>query len=237
MGVFWYLQNQTSIDMIKQFLNKTIKICFVVMGTIIYSFGLQAQSLSINTDGSVADTSALLDIKSTAKGLLIPRMNKTQRNSIYQPAAGLLVYQTGPDSSGFHFYDGSSWNWLAINNNNGTLNIGVSMGLAGGASGTPVSLSGQKAYIGLSPTGGNDYYELPDPVTCPGRIYYIRNNNNDGADYAFIRSGGSGQVCSGSGPCLGAGIYYTITTGSPNPAPKTIICISDGTNWTVGKID
>ncbi|MBL7702570.1 MAG: hypothetical protein JNM14_09980 [Ferruginibacter sp.] len=71
-----------------------------------------SQSVAINTDGSTAATSALLDIKSTAKGLLIPRMTKTQKNAIATPATGLLVFQTGPDSVGFHYYSGSVWLWL-----------------------------------------------------------------------------------------------------------------------------
>ncbi|MEO6540377.1 MAG: hypothetical protein ABIN74_05280, partial [Ferruginibacter sp.] len=71
------------------------------------------QSLAINTDGSAANASALLDIKSNAKGVLVPRMLKTERNAIGSPAPGLLVYQNGPDSVGFYFYNGSSWLWMA----------------------------------------------------------------------------------------------------------------------------
>lgn len=138
-----------------------------------------------------------------------------------------------------------STNNVGINNNNpnstlqvnGSFSVSTSMSVAGGSIGTPASLAGLNGYIGLSPVGANDYYELPDPATCPGRIYYIRNNNNPGDDDAFVRSGGAGQVCSGSGGCLGAGNYYTITTGNPNPVPKTIICLSDGVNWIIGRID
>src|SRR5687768_618700 len=77
-----------------------------------FVIGLSAQSVSINTDGTMADTSAILDIKSASKGILIPRMNKTQRDAIYQPAAGLMIFQTGPDTLGFHIYDGSKWQWV-----------------------------------------------------------------------------------------------------------------------------
>lgn len=70
------------------------------------------QSFSINTDGSTANASAMLDVKSTTKGMLIPRMSKTQKNTILTPASGLLVYQTSPDSVGFHYFDGSNWLWL-----------------------------------------------------------------------------------------------------------------------------
>lgn len=71
-----------------------------------------SQSLSINTDGSTANSSALLDVKSTNKGLLLPRMTKTQKNAIATAATGLLVFQTGPDSIGFHYFNGSAWLWL-----------------------------------------------------------------------------------------------------------------------------
>jgi Chaperone of endosialidase len=80
---------------------------------------LKAQSLAINSDGSTANSSAMLDIKSTAKGLLIPRMSKTQRNAIPSPANALLVYQNAPDSTGFYYYDGAIWEWLnTVNQNN-----------------------------------------------------------------------------------------------------------------------
>ena len=75
---------------------------------------LQAQSLSVNTDGSTAHQSAILDVKSSGKGILIPRMTSAQRNGILLPATGLLVFQTAPDSIGFHFFDGSKWNLLGI---------------------------------------------------------------------------------------------------------------------------
>lgn len=120
---------------------------------------------------------------------------------------------------------------------NGTLAVGVSMNLNGGSAAIPVLITTQGSYIGLSTTGGNDYFELPDPATCPGRTYYIRNNNNPGGDYAYVRSGGAGLMCQANGSCLGAGVYYMITTGNPNPNPKTIICISDGINWTIGQIN
>ncbi|MBP6431557.1 MAG: hypothetical protein KA319_07315 [Ferruginibacter sp.] len=71
-----------------------------------------AQSVAINNDGSIANASALLDIKSTNKGLLLPRVTKAQKDAIISPAAGLLVYQTSPDSIGFQYYDGTKWLWL-----------------------------------------------------------------------------------------------------------------------------
>ena len=54
------------------------------------------------------DSSALLEIKSTKKGLLIPRMLKVKRDAIASPATGLLIYQTN-STPGFYYYDGSAW--------------------------------------------------------------------------------------------------------------------------------
>ncbi len=68
--------------------------------------------LRLNADVSIGttnpDNSSVLDITSTNKGLLIPRMTIAQRLAITAPATGLMVYQTN-DVSGFYFYDGTSW--------------------------------------------------------------------------------------------------------------------------------
>lgn len=88
---------------------------FILLGSILPE-NIFAQSLAINTDGSIANSSSILDIKSTEKGILIPRMTKAQKNAITAPATGLLVFQTSPDSTGFQYYDGSRWNWLSFMN-------------------------------------------------------------------------------------------------------------------------
>lgn len=80
-----------------------------------------AQSLAINTDATTADASALFDVKSSSKGVLISRMNKAQKNAIVAPATGLLVFQNAPDSIGFYYYDGAKWLWLAASNSIDTI--------------------------------------------------------------------------------------------------------------------
>ncbi len=67
-----------------------------------------AQSVSLNNSGAAADSSAMLDVSSTTKGLLIPRMTAVQRTNIATPATGLLVYQTDADK-GFYYFDGNNW--------------------------------------------------------------------------------------------------------------------------------
>nr|WP_295928013.1 exosporium glycoprotein BclB-related protein [uncultured Dyadobacter sp.] len=54
------------------------------------------------------DPSAQLDVQSTTKGALIPRMLDSERSAIPSPATGLLVYQTN-GTSGFYYYTGTQW--------------------------------------------------------------------------------------------------------------------------------
>jgi hypothetical protein len=72
----------------------------------------------ITLDGSVGfgtstpNDSALLDITSTTKGLLPPRMTTAQINAIPSPADGLTVYNT--DLSTLCFYDGTNLQWRKV---------------------------------------------------------------------------------------------------------------------------
>lgn len=76
-----------------------------------------AQGVSVNTDGANPDNSAMLDIKSTTKGLLIPRMTQTQRDAITTPATGLMIYQTD-GTAGFYYYNGSTWAAIGVDTPN-----------------------------------------------------------------------------------------------------------------------
>lgn len=70
--------------------------------------GFLTAQVAINNDNSDPENSAMLDIQSTDKGLLIPRMDSTQRVAIASPATGLLVFQTD-GADGFYFYNGTAW--------------------------------------------------------------------------------------------------------------------------------
>lgn len=86
-------------------MKKLILLCFFLASTLqIWAQG----GVGINNDNSSPDNSAMLDVKSTDKGFLTPRMTESQRNAISSPATGLLIFQTD-GSSGFYYYDGSAW--------------------------------------------------------------------------------------------------------------------------------
>ena len=77
-----------------------------------------SQSVGINEDGSVPDPSALLDIKSTSKGMLIPRMKSADRTGILNPGEGLLVYDN--ETASFWFYKAAGWTELVAGGGSGT---------------------------------------------------------------------------------------------------------------------
>ncbi len=86
------------------------KVFLVTTALLAFSFTNKclAQSVSVNSTGATPDSTAILDVNSTTKGLLIPRMTNNQKNTIASPATGLLVYQTDSEQ-GFYYYNGSAW--------------------------------------------------------------------------------------------------------------------------------
>lgn len=71
---------------------------------------LHGQTVVVTDDSTyiTGQASAVLDLKSTTKGLLPPRVTAAQKSAIASPAAGLLVYQTD-GAAGYYFWDGTKW--------------------------------------------------------------------------------------------------------------------------------
>ncbi len=76
--------------------------------SVIIGINANAQGVAINDNGAAPDNSAMIDIVSKNKGLLIPRMTEAERTAIISPVKGLMVYQTDK-TEGFYFNDGSDW--------------------------------------------------------------------------------------------------------------------------------
>ena len=74
--------------------------------SMIAGYCLTAQ-VAVNSDGSAPNSSAMLDVKSTDKGCLPPRLSHTEVIGISSPAEGLVVYNT--TSKTLIVYNGSEW--------------------------------------------------------------------------------------------------------------------------------
>jgi len=85
-----------------------------------------AETLRIASGGGVsigsgadAAATALLDLTSTTRGFLPPRMTEAQRDDIVGPADGLLVYNTTSDT--YDFYDGNATAWTSFATSAGSI--------------------------------------------------------------------------------------------------------------------
>jgi len=85
--------------------NSPMKQLFTFLAAVLLTATTYAQ---VGVGTTTPDASSALDIASTTKGLLIPRMTEDQRNAINSPASGLMIYQTD-GTVGFYYYNGSSW--------------------------------------------------------------------------------------------------------------------------------
>jgi hypothetical protein len=101
--------------------------------------------MGVNSTGAAPATSSILDVSSTTKGFLMPRMTSAQRDAILSPASGLMIYNTSIGE--LQVYDGG---WKILSRVNAPLvmsantNVGVIQGFNSG--------SGQGLY-GYSATG------------------------------------------------------------------------------------
>jgi hypothetical protein len=75
--------------------------------SLMLSGGVFAQSQNVGIGTKTPNESALLDLSSENKGLLIPRLTDTQKAGIINPAEGLLIYQTN-GKAGFYFFEGNT---------------------------------------------------------------------------------------------------------------------------------
>jgi uncharacterized protein (TIGR02145 family) len=89
----------------------------IILLAIFTTVASMAQSVGINADGSAANASAMLDVSSTTKGFLPPRMTEAERNILSTTAAsGLLIWCTNCGTAGeLQAYNGTAWTNLIGN--------------------------------------------------------------------------------------------------------------------------
>ncbi len=136
---------------------KTLALLFLLTVAMIT---VSAQSVGIGT--ATPDPSALLDIQSSDKGVLIPRMSSVQRSSIATPSNGLLVYDT--TTSGFWYYNGTEWTNLGTGGTGSgdwkvTGNMGTSSSnFIGTADNMPLQFKVNSTRTGFLDTNGSIFF-------------------------------------------------------------------------------
>ena len=162
---------------------KKIKIALMT-AILLFSLATQAQ-VGIGLPASAVNASALLEVSTTSKGFLPPRMTEAQRNDIPNPAAGLILWCSNCGTSGeIQVYNGNTWT-----------------NFVGGAAATapvPVSFA-----IGQSYQGGKIAY-----IDGTGLHGLIVANMDQGTSVAWWN--GSNTDTYATGTAIGTGMANTI---------------------------
>jgi microcystin-dependent protein len=166
--------------------------------TAIFLFATITTQAQVGIGTNSPHASAQLDVTSTDKGALMPRLTESQRTGISSPAAGLLVYQTD-GASGFYYYTGSAWTNLTTGGTGGVPS-GTIMAYAGTTapsgwvlcSGAAISRSTNAALFAAIGTtygagDGSTTFNLPD---LRGRTIFGLDNMGGTAANRLTTAGG-----------------------------------------------
>ena len=139
-----------------------------------------AQGVGINATGAPADTSAILDLSSTSKGLLVPRLTSAQRAAIALPATGLVVFQTD-GAQGLYWNAGTpaSPSWKQVGE------AGAGGGGQWTTSGPNIYYSAGKVAVGTTPS------QFRFAVQDTGDVFRVQA---DSPNSVMASMGGFGQV-------------------------------------------
>ena len=194
-------------------MKKLITLLALCCATII----LNAQSVGINT---VPAASAALDVSSTTKGMLVPRMTTAQRDAIASPTTGLMVYNTTVNA--FQFYNGTAWSAVGASNSTQLLNANFGHGttsiaasfispLAAGQATSPTANT--CIYANTGATINVTFYTFDDEgITFEVfEVIPINNLNTYSTSGAALASCNTGVWTSGA--AITASLNYTITAG------------------------
>ncbi|MBK7434179.1 MAG: hypothetical protein IPI66_09970 [Chitinophagaceae bacterium] len=135
---------------------------------------LHAQSVSVNNDGSQPDNTAMLDIKSNSKGLLMPRLTSLERSNIASPAVGLTVFDI--NTYGYWIFRGDvNGGWAELQHSyqkNWDISGANIFNMNSGNVGIGTNSPGEKLAINAS----NPAIQLLNAGTAKG---FLQVNNND----------------------------------------------------------
>ena len=190
--------------------------------------------VTINTDNSAPDPSAMLDVKSDNRGLLIPRISTAARDLIPSPATGLLIYNS--TTNRFDYYNGSFWHQLGtafISSTAGTVNPGGGVAinvlpdiLPDNSAMLDINDPGRGILIPRISTSARDL--IASPAT--GLIIYNTSTNlldyYNGAQWIALCSVSTGIPGAGGSQAV-VGVAVNTDNSSPDPSAMLDVASAD----------
>jgi hypothetical protein len=168
------------------------------------------------------NASSLLEVKSTSKGILIPRMTLTQRNAITSPATGLLIFQTN-STPGFYYYSGTAWTAVtpkskgwSLTGNSGT---NPSTNFIGTTDAQPLMFR-----VNNGNSGDIDYN-----LGTAAFGYLALNSNTGTSNTALGYEAGYSNTTGSSNTAIGSNALLSNTTGIDNSATGAFALFSNTT--------
>lgn len=168
----------------------------VILLSLLFLVFTTSAQVAVNSDGSVANASAMLDIESTNSGLLIPRMTEVNRDAIGTPATGLMIYQTD-GVTGFYFYSGSVWTKftagvISLNELTDAKTGGLSVFVGSGAGEDDDLSDNYNAFVGFK--SGHSNTEGSHNIALGAHSFYSNENGiaNTALGYRAMHSNISG---------------------------------------------
>jgi hypothetical protein len=222
--------------MVMRKIYKKIALVFVLM--LSSALGLVAQTNNVGIGTNTPDNSAILEMQSSTKGVLVPRMTAVQRIAIATPANALLVYDT--DSSCFFYWNTISWVSLCNAGGVGPAGPTGPTGLNGasGANGTNGlngiscwDLNGDGIQDPAEDINGDNFWNALDCVGATGATGAVGATGANGATGAAGPTGtaGANGATGATGPTGLTGANGV--TGAAGPTGATG---ANGTNGVTG---
>jgi hypothetical protein len=213
------------------------KLVFTLCCLVIVVFAkAQTAGMSINTTGAAANSSAMLDVASTAapyKGMLIPRVSTTNMNLITVSAstAGLMIYNSTVGA--FYFYNGTSWVPIGVTNGTAAGQIAIT-GSSPFVPQTPqtvtgdvtINSSGVTAIASLPAISGANLTALNGSNIASGTVPAARLGTSSGSATTFLNGSGAFTTPTGTNSYIMGGFS---TPGNAQPNYSSVI----GTNTNV----
>jgi len=185
---------------------------FWLLTILLMCFGVTNAQVAINGDGASPHQSAMLDIKSTTKGLLIPRMTETEMNGITPLVPGLMLFNI--TDTNFYFYNGVSWNYMV------------------GSSDGDWTISRGNVYLEQD---GNVGIGLTDPIAkleISGNVSVAYSGGGTGCAVTGSTTGSLSTV-SNSNPGFGNGLMSGMTSTGANSSSSGITGYNYGTGFGI----